>query len=186
MVSVTSTSPSLLGTPKKRKRDDLCGKENALRITPTSNLNILDHHDQDAPRYSSTHISSIHNINKIDAKPRQPSFSTKLNTKRRRSTPITTLALSTTSLPNTSFASPHLVASPTFYSPTSAGRPTQPTRCHICFRAQGITLTIRECGVCEKGMCQVCTRKCIVCEEERCSRCCIEEYFSQLKYWFNE
>ena len=37
-------------------------------------------------------------------------------------------------------------------------------------------MNICECGICEKGMCQVCTRQCIVCEEERCSRCCDEMY----------
>jgi hypothetical protein len=36
-------------------------------------------------------------------------------------------------------------------------------------------LRISKCVICEKGMCQVCTRECIVCEEERCSRCCVEE-----------
>ena len=176
MVSVTTTSPSSPGTPKKRKREDVYGKENALRIPSTWDLNILDNNEQYSPRYPSTGFSSVDNINKIDAKPRRPSFSTKLNTKRRRSTPVTTPALSTTSLSNTPFASHHLVASPTFHSPNSVGQPTPPTRCHVCFRSQGITLNISECGICEKGMCQVCTRECIVCEEERCSRCCVELY----------
>src|SRR5436190_7156208 len=135
MVSVTATSPSSsMGTPKKRKREDPWGIENTLRITPTWNLNILDHHDQDPPRYPSTHLSSDRLLTKIDAKPRRPSFTAKLNTKRRRSTPLTaTPALPTTSLPIAPFASPHLVTSPTFPPPNSAGRPTtQPTRCHIC------------------------------------------------------
>src|SRR5271154_2633628 len=110
----------------------------------------------------------------LDAKPLWTSFPNpqpKLNIKKRRSTPSTTItpALTTTFLPNTPFASPYLNTSPTF--PPS----TAHNRCHICFRSQGITNLITECGICEKGMCQVCTRKCIVCEEERCSRCCVEE-----------
>ena len=108
-------------------------------------------------------------------KPRRTSVEQiKLDNKRRRSSDIQIPALTTTSLPNTPFASPHLATSPTF-STASAGHPP-PTRCHVCFRAQGLTLRISECPVCEKGMCQVCTRQCIVCEQERCSKCCVEEY----------
>ena len=36
-------------------------------------------------------------------------------------------------------------------------------------------MRISKCGICGKGMCQICTRECIVCEEQRCSKCCVEE-----------
>jgi len=107
-------------------------------------------------------------------KPRRTSVEQiKLSNKRRRSSEIHLPALTTTSLPNTPFASPHLVTSPTF-STTSTGQPP-PTRCHVCFRAQGLTLRRNECPVCEKVMCKVCTRQCVACEQERCSKCCVEE-----------
>jgi hypothetical protein len=179
MVSVTTTtSPPPLGIFKKRKRDDNnnLGKENSVRIAQTWKSNLLDpQHDL---RHQSTPISSL-SAYILDAKPRRSSFSTQklIGNKRHRSTSSTTLALTTTSLPNTPFASPLLNTSPTFQSPNSAGhRP--PTRCHICSRPQGITLQITECPICEKGMCQVCTRNCISCELERCSKCCIEESYS--------
>jgi hypothetical protein len=35
---------------------------------------------------------------------------------------------------------------------------------------------ISECGICDKGVCQVCTRQCIICDQLRCSKCCIETY----------
>ena len=170
MVSVTThSSPNTL---KKRKRDDLVigfGKENAPRISSPSTSWKPTHQDQ-----RTSHPSSIFNTS-IDVKPRRTSVEQiKLSNKRRRAGEGHLPALTTTSLPNTPFASPHLATSPTF-STFSAGR-APPTRCHVCFRAQGVTLRISECPVCEKGMCQVCTRRCIVCEEERCSKCCVEEF----------
>ena len=174
MVSVTTHSPR--STLKKRKRDDLVigfGKENTPRISSPSTSWKPPHQDQ-----STSHLSSIFNTC-IDVKPRRTSVEQiKLSNKRRRAGEGHLPALTTTSLPNTPFASPHLVTSPTF-STFSAGR-APPTRCHVCFRAQGLTLRISECPVCEKGMCQVCTRRCIVCEEERCSKCCVEEFHHPL------
>lgn len=127
---------------------------------------------------NSTQVLSLHQFvfnTSVAVKPRQTSVEQiKLSNKRRRSSEILLPALTTTSLPNTPFAPPHLATSPTF-STASTGHP-HPTRCHVCFRAQGLTLRISECPVCEKGMCQVCTRQCIVCEQERCSKCCVEEF----------
>jgi len=37
-------------------------------------------------------------------------------------------------------------------------------------------LRIGQCEICEKGMCQVCTRQCILCDQLRCSKCCLETY----------
>jgi len=168
MVSVTThSSPNTL---KKRKRDDLAilsGKENTPRISSpsTSKPPHQDHSTSLLPTILTT---------RLDVKSRRTSVEQiKLTNKRRRSNETHLPALTTTSLPNTPFASPHLASSPTF-STFSAGH-VPPTRCHVCFRAQGVTLRISECPVCEKGMCQVCTRQCMVCDEERCSKCCVEE-----------
>jgi len=102
-----------------------------------------------------------------------------LTGKRRRPSPSAT-ALLTSSLPNTPFASPSVAISDERFAPTRA----TPTRCHICGRSHGITLRVSECEICERGMCQVCTRTCIVCERERCSKCCVEGYRPQTSKHF--
>ena len=164
MVSVTMTSPQL-GTVKKRKRDETTGKENTLRIKPVT---ILTDYLQDQ-RLSSSY-AFIRILTRIDMKSRlASSITSEVNSKRRKSKAVTPV-LTAASVPN----SPLVPASPVSETPKSAGYQSS-SRCHICFRSQGITLKIYECPLCEKGMCQICTRTCTLCEEERCSKCCVEE-----------
>jgi hypothetical protein len=161
MVSVSTSSPEA-DPLKKRKRDDTTNKFNALRISTENNQgNNLE------PSYP--RLSSSDKISHLIAEKKR---SLHQKTKRRRSHSSSNVTLTTTSLPNTPYASPEVYPS-AFRSPEP---PSRPTRCHVCLRAPGPTFQITKCEICDKGMCQVCTRHCIVCDQPRCSKCCIETY----------
>ena len=163
MVSVTTSVPEV-DHLKKRKRDDTPTKPNNHRI-PTEWL----------PENIDTSIRILPpalTILPLTIDGKKRSFSAQ-KTKRRRSSASSNVPLVTsTSLPNTPYASPQVYSPATFRSPGVASG--KPNRCHVCLRAAGPTFQISQCDICEKGMCQVCTRECIVCDQLRCSKCCIE------------
>jgi hypothetical protein len=126
----------------------------------------------------------IANLASLATKPRRQSLekptpkkhkSTSSSSSASASSSSTPQALTSTSLPNTPFQSPQTTTFPTFPSTLRSAGP-KPLRCHICHRAEGVSLRVSECGLCERGMCQVCTRVCVACDRERCSKCCVEEY----------
>lgn len=132
--------------------------------------------------------NAIANLASIAGKLRRQSLEKatpkKLKSTSSSSSSSTPQALTSTSLPNTPYQSPQTTTFPTFPSALRATGP-KPLRCHICHRAEGVSLRVSECGVCERGMCQVCTRICVICERERCSKCCIEEYLPPVPLlWF--